>query len=281
MDKRQAKEQIKGIFQNAFNRDSYQHFIRNLLNQLEARDAHYTGNMIPESFRDHVNQYWRIGKYIAPEGDELDLLIVEVKSFTKLDRARTALRNFAVNRLKQFSKDYSLIAFYAKDDQGADWRFSFVKIEHQAFQNDKGKVKLKTELTPAKRYSYLVGVHENSHTAQNQLLDLLQMDYANPNIEQIEAAFSIEKVTDEFFEQYKNLYLNLSEQLKGQPLFKRGTGEETLDSVARFSKKLLGQIVFLYFLQKKVGLAYREKAIGDQGIEVSCEPCAKRQRRRG
>ena len=61
-----------------------------------------------------------------------------------------------------------------------DWRFSFVKIEHEAYRDDKGKIKLKQELTPARRHSYLVGVHENSHTACKQLLPVLTMDYADP-----------------------------------------------------------------------------------------------------
>lgn len=251
MDHKQAQQQVRDIFQHPFNRNNYQHFLRNLLNQIEPRDAHYTGNLIPESFKEHVTQYWRVGKYIDPDGIELDLLVVEVKSLSKLDRARSALRNFAVNRLKQFKKDCSLVAFYAKDDGGEDWRFSFVKIEHEAHQDDKGKVRLRTELTPAKRYSYLVGVHENSHTACQQLMPLLAMDYANPRVEEIEKAFSIEKVTDEFFEQYKGLYLKLSEQLKSQSFFQNGSEEENTQSVARFAKKLLGQIVFLYFLQKK------------------------------
>lgn len=257
MDKAQARELIRVIFQNPFQRDKYEHFLRNLLNQIEPRDVHYTGNLIPDAFKEHVSQYWRIGKYIDPEGVELDLLAVEVRSFSKLDRARTALRNFAVNRLKQFEKDCSLVAFYAKDDQGADWRFSFIKIEHEAWRDEKGKVRVKAELTPAKRYSYLVGEHENSHTAQNQLLDLLMMDYANPKLSEIETAFSIEKVTAEFFDQYKGLFLRLSEYLKGQPVFQSGSAEENLQAVARFAKKLLGQIVFLYFLQKKgwLGLA--------------------------
>lgn len=266
MDKRQAQQQIRDVFQNGFQRETYQHFIRNLLNQVEARDGHYCGNLIPEAFKEHINQYWRIGKYIDPDGTELDLLVVEVKSLAKLDRARTSLRNFAVNRLKKFDKACSLIAFYAKEDEGADWRFSFVKIEHGAFQDDKGKVKLKTELTPAKRYSYLVGVHENSHTAQDQLLDLLVMDYANPKIDDIEKAFSIEKVTAEFFEQYKGLYFKLSEQLTGQPFFQKGSDTEKAQAVARFAKKLLGQIVFLYFLQKKGWLG------ADQGQAWSTGP---------
>ncbi|MGC9453220.1 MAG: Eco57I restriction-modification methylase domain-containing protein, partial [Oceanipulchritudo sp.] len=165
MDKKQAQQLIQQLFTQPFELESYRHFVRNLLNHYEERSGHYTGNYIPDAFKQHANQYWRIGKYVDPDGNQLDLLVVEVKTLAKLERARSSLRNFAVNRLKQFEKEASLIAFYAQDDHGADWRFSFVKIEHEAYQDDKGKVKLKQELTPARRYSYLVGQHENSHTA--------------------------------------------------------------------------------------------------------------------
>uniref|UniRef100_A0A831UB68 site-specific DNA-methyltransferase (adenine-specific) n=1 Tax=Geobacter metallireducens TaxID=28232 RepID=A0A831UB68_GEOME len=259
MDNEQAQQLIQQLFTNPFELDRYQQFLRNLLNRFEPRDRHYTGNYIPDAFKQHINQYWRIGKYVDPKGNQLDLLVVEVKSLSKLERARSALRNFAVNRLKQFEKEASLIAFYAQDDAGADWRFSFVKIEHEAFQDEKGKVKLKQELTPARRYSYLVGVHENSHTACRQLLPVLAMDYADPRIEEIEAAFSIEKITDEFFDQYKLLYFKLVEQLKKNSELGIGNRELIHNSkftipysdISRFAKKLLGQIVFLYFLQKK------------------------------
>jgi len=210
MDNRQARALIQELFTQAFDRQRYEHFLRNLLNHFEPRDKHYAGNLIPDSFKSHINQYWRIGKYIEPDGEELDLLVVEVSSFPKLERARSTLRNFAVNRLKQFDKEASLIAFYAKDDGGEDWRFSFVKIEHEAYKDEKGKVRLKQELTPAKRYSYLVGIHENSHTAAKQLLPILTMDHADPRVGEIEEAFSIEKVSGEFFEQYKQLFLALA-----------------------------------------------------------------------
>ncbi len=265
MDKKQAREMIQDIFSNAFDRERYIAFLRNLLNKIEPRDGHYTGNLVPEAYRDHINQYWRIGKYTDPDGEEIDLLVVEVKTLTKLERARSALRNFAINRLKKFGKESSLIAFYAKDDGGADWRFSFVKIEHEAFKDDKGKVKLKQELTPAKRYSYLVGAHENSHTACNQLLPILEMDYADPRISEIEAAFSIEKVTDEFFEQYKALFQKLAEHLKQQPWFQRKGTDDPDHLVSRFAKKLLGQIVFLYFLQKKGWLGAEKDAAWGTG----------------
>ena len=264
MDKKQAQQLIQQLFTQPFELERYRHFVRNLLNHYEERSGHYTGNYIPDAFKQHVNQYWRIGKYVDPDGNELDLLVVEVKSLAKLERARSSLRNFAVNRLKQFEKEASLIAFYAQDDHGADWRFSFVKIEHEAYQDDKGKVKLKQELTPARRYSYLVGQHENSHTASRQLLPVLEMDYADPRIEEIEAAFSIEKITDEFFDQYKALFQKLAEHLKKQPWFRQASTEDTDQAVSRFAKKLLGQIVFLYFLQKKGWLgAAKGKAWGE------------------
>ncbi|MCD6390214.1 MAG: hypothetical protein J7L69_12445, partial [Desulfobulbaceae bacterium] len=74
MDKQQAQRQIQDIFQKSFNRETYEHFLRNLLNKFELRGVHYTGNLIPDAFRIHVTQYWRIGKYIDPDGNEMDLL---------------------------------------------------------------------------------------------------------------------------------------------------------------------------------------------------------------
>ena len=253
MEKKQAQQAISGILQKPFNHETFRNFIQNLLNNIEPRDNHYQGGSLWESFREHITQYWRIGKYTDPNGDALDILVIETKNLSKLDRARTSLRNFVVKHLQTFNKDHALAAFYSKEDKGADWRFSFIKIEHEAYKDEKGKVKTRPDLTPAKRYSFLVGEHENSYTAQKQLLPLLEVDYANPTLDDIENAFSIEKVTDEFFQQYKELYLKLLEYFQKDKVAieKRTAIEERGLEVSRFIKKLLGQIVFLYFLQKK------------------------------
>jgi len=254
MNKQQGKELIDKVFTHSFERERYQDFLRNLLNEIEPGSRagrRYVGQWIKAPFRALVNQYWCLGKYVDPDGEELDLLVVEVNPFTKLERARSALRNFAVSCLKEFGKDQSLIAFYAKDDGGADWRFSFVKIEYKSYKDKSGKIKPGKELTPARRYSYLVGKREKSHTAGRQLMPILLMDSVNPRLEEIEQAFSVETVTDEFFEQYKALFRNLSDHLQTHPWFQRADEIETEEQVSRFAKKLLGQIVFLYFLQKK------------------------------
>jgi len=260
MDKKTAQILIEDTFNDSFNEARFTIFAKNLLNDIEPKHNVYAGNLLWDDYKEHINSYKRIGKYIDPEGEALDVLIVEVKSVNKLERARTSLRNFVIKHLSKFEKDYALVAFYSKEDEGADWRFSFIKLEYRSELNEeKGKVKTKKEFTPAKRYSFLVGKYEKAHTAKNQLLPLLQNIANNPTIEELEAAFSIEKVTNEFFEEYKKLFGKLYhhfdnndkiiEEIKKEKPELESDNKEIL--VARFTKKLLGQIVFLYFLQKK------------------------------
>ncbi|SFT08402.1 N-6 DNA Methylase [Porphyromonadaceae bacterium NLAE-zl-C104] len=260
MDKKTAQELIEKTFNNAFSEEQFTVFAKNLLNDLEDKDNRYSGNLIWDDYKEHINTYKRIGKYIDPDGEALDVLIVEIKSVTKLERARTALRNFVIKHLSKFEKDYALVAFYSKEDNGNDWRFSFIKLEYRSeLDEEKGKVKTKKEFTPAKRYSFLVGKYEKAHTAKNQLLPLLQNISNNPTIEELEAAFSIEKVTDEFFNQYKDLYIKLYEHFENDNKVKAAINDAGIDN-ARFTKKLLGQIVFLYFLQKKGWLGVAQNA---------------------
>lgn len=253
MEKKQAQEYIKEVLSSKFDPEKFENFMRNLVNNFEPKDNGYSGNLIPEAFREHIAYYKRIGKYTDPEGEQLDILIVQTRYVSKLERARTALRNFVVRHLKNFEKQYALVAFYSKEDDGADWRLSLVKIDYETQRSEQGRIKIKEELVPAKRFSFLVGEHEDSYTAQKQLLPLLTNTYSDPLIVMekdgdgsIEGAFGIERVTDEFYEQYKELFLKLSENKQLYITLEKAG----LDPI-RFLKKLLGQIVFLYFLQKK------------------------------
>ncbi|WP_010424315.1 Eco57I restriction-modification methylase domain-containing protein [Anaerophaga thermohalophila] len=253
MEKQQAQRYIKQVLNSRFDQEQFELFVRNLLNDFELKEFNHSGQLIPEAFRDHISHFKRLGVYTDPEGERMDILVVQTKSVNKLERTRTALRNFVVRHLKNREKFNALVAFYSKEDDGMEWRLSLVKIDIETERTDKGKIKAKEEIVPAKRFSFLVGENENAHTAQKQLLPLLVNDHSNPLIIKekdgdgsVEGAFSIEKVTDEFYEQYKELYLKLTENAALTETLEK----EGLDPV-RFVKKLLGQIVFLYFLQKK------------------------------
>ena len=252
MDKDSAKNLIQKALQNSFNKEQFIYLVKNILNHIEEASFVYKGNSIFDDFADSIKTVERIGKYNDPNGKLIDILIVQLQRETSLERARTKQRNFVAKYLKGSRggvlKDAALVAFVSPN--GDDWRFSLVKMEYKF--NEKGKVE--EEFTPARRYSFLVGKNENSHTAQSRLLPLLLNDETDPSLEELEDVFSVEKVTKEFFEKYRALFLRLKESLdeivKRNPKVEADFKEKNVDTVD-FAKKLLGQIVFLYFLQKK------------------------------
>jgi len=255
MDKKQAVDLISTTFNNNFDKQRYRNFIINLLDGIDESKEFNCGNAyVPESFRNHVNSYGRLGKYTAPEQEEIEILWVNLKNDTSLERARTVQRNFVAWYLNGgrggVLRNNALVAFY--NDSIPDWRFSFVKLDISLKQDDKGKVKIVNEFTPAKRYSFLVGELEPNHTAQSRLVSVLSKEF--PTLKEIEEAFNVEKVSKEFFANYKELFLSLVENLKNiRKNDERINYEFTLKSIKEsdFCKKLLGQLVFLYFIQKK------------------------------
>lgn len=246
MKQDKARELIKDTFENPFDKERYTWFLKNLFpDKIEFRNKVYTGNYIKEAFRNYIRKYEQIGKFEDAEGNTIDLLAVELLRGQSIERARTSQRNFIAQYLKNKNhREGALVAFYSEGSD--DWRFSLIKMEYSL-------EKKKDELTPAKRFSFLVGKDEKSHTAQKQLTALLTMQSV-PLMQEIEASFNIETVTKEFFEKYKQLFLDLHEHIekqiaKSKPL--RDELESKNIDAASFTKKLLGQIVFLYFLQKK------------------------------
>jgi len=268
MDKELAGRIIKNTFQNPFDKNRFVYFIKNLLNQYdEAKSFYLQGCYIPKAFKNFIKAYERIGTYIDPEEKKIDILIVYLQRGNILDRARTAQRNFIARYLKERGeKDAGLIAFVSPQEE--DWRFSFVKMEYKFEKTPKGYVKVKEKFTPARRYSFLVGKNESSHTAQSCFIDILRNDNYYPKLNEIERAFSIEKVTKEFFEKYRELFLQIKDSfdeiVEKDEKIKQEFQEKGVN-VVDFSKKLLGQIVFLYFLQKKGWLGVKKGQRWDSG----------------
>lgn len=256
MDKNQAQNLVKTTFENPFDRERFLIFAKNLFHFLDTDSFIYRGNLIPDTYDSHIKTLERLGKYEDIDGHKVDVLAVCLNNQSSLERARTLQRNFIAWYLNGsrggITKDAALVAFYTKDSN--DWRLSLVKMDYHLGESKTGKLKAVTELTPARRFSFLVGANENTHTAQKQLLPIIKDTEFKPRLADLESAFSVEVVTKDFFEKYKKLFLDTKEALdkivtKDEKI-KADFQEKNIDT-ADFAKKLLGQIVFLYFLQKK------------------------------
>lgn len=222
----------------------------------------HDGNNIANQFKNHIQTFSNYYSYSDDDALSINVISVKMHKDTGLLRARTMQREFLADYIKNISDttcDYVLAAFYNEE---SDWRLSFVKLEYvSAWDEDKKKFVVTEEKSPAKRFSFLVGENEPNHTARECLRSLL-INTKKPSIkDDIEPAFSVESVGDEFFEKYRELFCRLEENLRGvindDKLIAREFSIKKISS-ANFVKKLLGQIVFLYFLQKKGWLGVKK-----------------------
>ena len=253
MKEAEAIKLVDDTFTRPYDEARLRVFVHNLFHEYERlAEKASVGRYIPDAFKHSIVSCKRLAKFTDPQGMRLDVLSVKLPSRRALENARTMQRNFIARYLNGGRggklKDAALVAFYADDSD--DWRFSLVRMDYVL---DEEKQKIKKELTPARRYSFLVGTGEKTHTARRQLLPILQ-SAAETTLAELENAFNIETVTNEFFRQYKALYLSLKAALDNHVKNDEITRKEFTDrgiDTAGFAKRLLGQIVFLYFLQKK------------------------------
>ena len=240
-------EQKRKIFEEtltkAYDHDKYVMFLRELLDNMKLVAPNQDKEPY-NTFYAAVDHYRHIGNYVGEDHNKVALFSVCLHNDKNLENARSMQRAFVKSLLKDSDCAAALVSFYTKDDL-AKWRLSLVRLDYE-FSNGK----LSEKLTPAKRYSYLVGEGEPCHTAQERLYPIFVEDELDPSLDELENAFSVEAVTKDFFDQYRDKYLAVKEYLDTNEDFVAESQSRGFDS-EQFAKKLMGQIVFLYFIQKK------------------------------
>lgn len=250
------KDLLHQTFKNEFNIDRFSNFIVQFFNNSKIIDTktkrqdYWNWN----EYSYYINGFYHIAEYIDPNRNKIAIFAVELKKGKSLEKARSKQRNFIADRIKNMGYDGAITAFYSEDENETKWRLSFVRLD---FEFLKGKVK--SNLTPARRYSYLVGKGEPCHTAMQQLLPILEEEKFNPTLDKIEEAFSVEGVTKQFFEKYREKYFEIKDYLMSNTIFteeaerciKSNNSGDVEKFAEQFAKKLMGQIAFMYFLQKK------------------------------
>ena len=155
------------MLEDKFDKESFYEFIKDLLN-LENNNI-VNGkeqNAGSEQYAHYIDKAQLYAKYEDNKRRNIGVIIIKLKDNKNPSNARTLQRNFIAHLLNFYNLDASLTAIYSDTDD--TWRLSFVKQELEIAVG-----KLRTKVSPAKRYSYLFGKDEPNHTAKEQLLELL------------------------------------------------------------------------------------------------------------
>lgn len=175
--------------------------------------------------------------------DDREVGIYEVKLLPRIwiERNRVGLRSL-LRQVYKYDVDAALIVFV----QDEKWRFSYVS----EIRTEDGKKE-----TEPKRYTYLFGKDESCRTAADRFDKLKGKPIL---LDDLYEAFSVEKLNKEFFKSYKEYYEKFWKYLAADKKYYKILADARQEDVEKkqkpirdFSKKLLGRIVFLQFLQKK------------------------------
>lgn len=142
-----------------------------------------------------------------------------------------------------FGNNAVLVNFHYENQPEKSWRLSFIAKEQQI---EEGEI-IKGETNP-KRYTYVLGQNETCRTAAERF-EKLSME-TEFTIDKLKDAFSVEKLSKTFFDEYKEHYLDFVKHLNKRNI-KSSVFNGDEKAIRDFAKKLLGRIVFLYFVQKK------------------------------
>lgn len=236
---------IDNLLENKFDIEKFKDFTANILNlQVKNRRPY---DSIYKVFREYIETYQEISETTDKDGSKFYVLAVKIKNEKDPVRARIKQREFIANILRERKKRGALVAFFNEDY--SHWRISFIKLDYEF--TAKG---FEEKVTPAKRLSYVVGEGEACKTAKDQFFSLTKLE-DEVSLNELEEIFALEKVTNDFFKEYKNKYLDIKELLIKDDVFMTEAKKHDIENpesfAEGFAKKLMGQLAFLYFLQKK------------------------------
>ena len=237
---------IRSFIEEKYDSNKFLEFITHSFGSFEVSRVDFSDDGLSESEKKNIEGFKYLGNVTLNDDREIGVFEFLSKS-PNIENKRVGFNSV----LKEFAKDYVLdgaIATFFHPDSNA-FRLSFVGIEYDIN---------KTEVTDLKRYTYLLGYGIPTKTA---FLQLKRLKY--PTYDELKEIFSVEVVSKEFYERYRNLFEKINGYIKSSGQFGYFENKET--NLHYFSKKLLGRIIFLYFLQKKGWLGVSKNGSWGEG----------------
>lgn len=240
------KETFKRLFQSKFNLSKWQMLLQDYFHADKVR---VSPEVLDEDAEDRKGYF--LGSMTTQDNYELGFFFYEMEDGSVL-RRKVGLRNL-IRPYLGFGFDAALAVF----NDGTNWRLSLI-------------CDLKEDATSTKRFTYVFGDEKAFYKTPILRFESLRTK-ANEFLE-IKKAFSVEALSDDFFAAYRKQYAEFVKFLTGKEYVKKGnkwveqeTGEPDAQYFTSFKeddklvrdyiKKMMGRIVFLYFLQSKGWLA--------------------------
>jgi type I restriction-modification system DNA methylase subunit len=238
-----TKEELHEHLRAEYARDNWKKIVNTIFPNREFFATEEPVDMTKQAQRDLTQKIIRFGNIKLDDGNSLALYEVELKTnAAHITRNRVGLRNLITNEVIPGVVDGALIVYHQPGQ--SDWRFSF--YSKSKYWDDEGN-EIKKETHP-KRYTYVLGQGETCVTPRERFWHLVEK--RTRTIKDVLEAFSVEKVSKEFFVKYKKHYQAFVESLIESP-YKANIFGSNEKAIRDFVKKMLGRIVFLQFLQKK------------------------------
>ena len=240
------KETFKRLFQSKFNLSKWQMLLQDYFHADKVR---VNAEVLDEDAEDRKGYF--LGSMTTQDNYELGFFYYEMEDGSVL-RRKVGLRNL-IRPYLGYGFDAALAVF----NDGTNWRLSLI-------------CDLKEDATSTKRFTYVFGDEKAFYKTPILRFESLRTK-ANEFLE-IKKAFSVEALSDDFFDEYRKQYAEFVKFLTGKEYVKKGnkwveqeTGEPDAQYFSSFKeddklvrdyiKKMMGRIVFLYFLQSKGWLA--------------------------
>ena len=240
------KETFKRLFQSKFNLSKWQMLLQDYFHADKVR---VNAEVLDEDAEDRKGYF--LGSMTTQDNYELGFFYYEMEDGSVL-RRKVGLRNL-IRPYLGYGFDAALAVF----NDGNNWRLSLI-------------CDLKEDATSTKRFTYVFGDEKAFYKTPILRFESLRTK-ANEFLE-IKKAFSVEALSDDFFDEYRKQYAEFVKFLTGKEYVKKGnkwveqeTGEPDAQYFTSFKKddklvrdyikKMMGRIVFLYFLQSKGWLA--------------------------
>lgn len=237
-------DSLRNLFQSSFNLARWYNFLQHFFNATELKS---TPERIIENTSD--DGYY-LGNIDTTDSYRIGLFRYNIRQGSVANK-RVGLRNLVKSFINPTwgEFDAALVVF----DSGDHWRLSFI-------------CDIKGEATSPKRYTYVFGSDDLLYRTPIERFNFLKKK--GVSFENLKTAFSVEALSDEFFDKYREQYADFIQYITGKRFVKVGSkweekvlGEPNAALMQAFDynekkirdyvKKMMGRITFLHFLQRK------------------------------